>query len=197
MYDGPIEVFVTPGDVIYTTEVEKLCVLTSYKPSVASPNQPSSSLPLLDLEESLNLTSNTILLNNHNGGSGSGSGDNSSGNSSKSNGAVEPSRSSNVHTNPSAEQVLEENMNKIIESRTRHHHHTHHSHPQQQHQVRSASSVVIESLRGSQQFDPLFNPPPTVVKPWQCALMVCVPVRLGEFNVSPMYIQVGFIVSYV
>ena len=175
MYDGPIEVFVTPGDVIYTSEVEKICVLTSYKPPSVSSKQLTSSLPSLDLDESRNLTSIT---------------NNIDGNSNSSSNAIESCSNSNVHTNQSStEQVVEDNMNKIIESRTRHSHS--HSHPHSQ--ARSSSSVVIESLRESQQFDPLFNPPPTVVKPWQCALMVCVPVRLGESHVSPMYIQVCFV----
>ena len=174
MYDGPIEVFTTPGNVIYASEIEKTCTLNSYK-ACDPHNQPLQSLSSLD--ESLNLTSNTISVNSSckNG----------------SNNSVESFSSSNVNvineslTNQSTEQVVEGNMIKIIESRNRHHCRN----------VSLASSVLIESLKESKQFDPLLNPPPVIIKPWQCALLICVPLRLGECNVAPMYLEVRVTVT--
>jgi hypothetical protein len=38
-------------------------------------------------------------------------------------------------------------------------------------------------------FDPLYNPPPEIVKPWLCSIVVLVPVRLGIQSVNPEYID--------
>lgn len=43
-------------------------------------------------------------------------------------------------------------------------------------------------------FDPLFRPPPAKEqKPWKCALVVCVALRLGLQSVNSEYIEVSFI----
>jgi Peptidase family C54 len=39
-------------------------------------------------------------------------------------------------------------------------------------------------------FDPLLNPPPSYLAPWDCSLVVCIPLRLGITAVSSEYIEV-------
>jgi Peptidase family C54 len=39
-------------------------------------------------------------------------------------------------------------------------------------------------------FDPLLNPPPSYTAPWDCSLVVCIPLRLGITAVSSEYIEV-------
>lgn len=39
-------------------------------------------------------------------------------------------------------------------------------------------------------FDPLLNPPPSHTAPWDCSLVVCIPLRLGITSVSSEYIEV-------
>lgn len=46
-------------------------------------------------------------------------------------------------------------------------------------------------LKGPQPiFDPLLNPPPSYTAPWDCSLVVCIPLRLGITSVSNEYIEV-------
>ena len=46
------------------------------------------------------------------------------------------------------------------------------------------------STQGPPLFDPLFNPPPSYTAPWDCSLVVCIPLRLGISSVSVEYIEV-------
>lgn len=46
------------------------------------------------------------------------------------------------------------------------------------------------STQGPPLFDPLLNPPPSYTSPWDCSLVVCIPLRLGITSVSTEYIEV-------
>jgi len=47
-----------------------------------------------------------------------------------------------------------------------------------------------EAIGGETIYDPLLNPAPASLPPWSCALMVCIPLRLGISSVSAAYVQV-------
>ena len=69
------------------------------------------------------------------------------------------------------------------------------------HKEKIINTAITQKSEGSTQplFDPLFNPPPSHTAPWNCSLVVCIPLRLGISSVSSEYIEVnnpGKMISY-
>ena len=55
------------------------------------------------------------------------------------------------------------------------------------------NNISGSSTQGPPLFDPLLNPPPSYTAPWDCSLVVCIPLRLGISSVSLEYIEVRLV----
>ena len=183
MYGGPIEVFVTSTDIIYISEVEKICTLAAYKPSVhVASTVPNNTNEPISLSTNEGNTINTSSYDNTNSTNLETNATSAHINTTT---TLMSSASHLLPPESSTEQLVEDHLNKIIESRSRSIKHIY--------QRLGTKATTTEASF----FDPLVNPPPKVtLTPWECALVICIPLRLGEFHINNMYIDVSIYIYY-
>jgi hypothetical protein len=74
-----------------------------------------------------------------------------------------------------AEILIEEKLNEFL-----------------RHRMTNRSNTITSQMSHQQSFfDPLYNPPPVIEKPWQCACVVFIPLRLGESTINSHYLEVN------
>ena len=191
-YGGPLEVLVTSGDTIYIKDCEKLCTSISQVDKRDAINCEVETDKLSNGNHVINSEQNVLECDVRSGVKGIEqvslnsvseedtmfSACTGTINSTTASDFVNSSSSSNSNSNFSMKSLPKGKMSvpKANEEKS----------------TNKTSPANLETTLKSSQpiFDPLLNPPPSCTAPWDCSLVVCVPLRLGITAVSNEYIEV-------
>lgn len=220
LYRGPIEIVVSQGDVLYISDVEKACTQEPFHTTedaaatddaTAIENQ-SVDAPNSEVDQSettiATVTDGTIHSSSASVVSEPSPNVNFIPSGSSSDSVDDKCCSSAQRSEAAMVRKVEEQINSLLRLRAVYRNHR----PSSSQPSVGRSSISVQQLPSSSSdsgvhalssangpqnsspedefFDPLLRPPPQHSQPWKCALVVCVPLRLGEHSIESTYIEV-------
>lgn len=211
VYLGPIEIVVSQGDILYISDVEKACTQEPFRtndvPVVTAddethPIEGSGDTRSINEEKEVVESREMSGPTDDSNAAGSVTGECNSATNGVVGSVDRTQRSGPNGSEAAMVRRVEEQMNALLRLRAKNVYRDHRNRTAQPHPLSATGnngdggpetvpSVTSSTLHPPDDFfDPLLHPPPPQSLPWHCALVVCVPLRLGEHHITPEYIEV-------